>query len=136
MTKSKARSVDELRVRQRYQLVGNAINSFTVLARSALFWGGLGWISWEIGFCVEVLAGKKTEATFVASLLGNVRISETLAWAVSVLTTGYGLRQRKLRRDTIERLSGDKKRAEALLDSGRTSSQLTRRGETAEGDKP
>lgn len=47
----------------------------------------------------------------------------------------YGIKQSKLRKDTIERLQGSNKALELKVDPGRSSSKLTKRGETREGDK-
>ncbi|HET7232611.1 MAG TPA: hypothetical protein VFJ16_21555 [Longimicrobium sp.] len=95
-------------------------------------------ISWLVllglGICgylsVEAIAGKATFNQIGVTFLANAGISKALAWAVAVVFGGYGLRQRKLRKDTVEHLAPRIKESELRLDSGRSSSHLTHRGDT------
>ena len=79
---------------------------------------------------MAALAGRTTISDIVVNFLGNFRVSEGLAWALGAGGTGYGLLQRKLRRDTIERLQGRVKTMEQEYDPNRSSSNLTSRGTT------
>jgi hypothetical protein len=83
---------------------------------------------------VEALAGKYTFADIGLQALANLRVSEAIAYAFGAAGVGYGLRQRKLRRDTIEQLAARVQAAEQLVDPGRTSSALSARGTTRQED--
>jgi len=84
---------------------------------------------------VESLAGKTTAADIGLSLLADIKVSTLVAWSLGGGGILYGLKQRKLRKDTIERLSSRIQELERQLDSRRTSSRLTERGDTREEDR-
>ena len=64
----------------------------------------------------------------------NLQINVIAAWAFGLASLGYGAFQKKLRQSTIERLQGRITELETLVDSSRTSSDLTPRGETRPED--
>jgi hypothetical protein len=85
---------------------------------------------------VQALSGKQTAANIGVNVLANLSISEALAWVLAGGSIIYGQRQAKLRRDTTERMHGRNKVLEERVDPGRTSSQLTTRGQTSPEDDP
>lgn len=95
-----------------------------------------GWVA--IGYFARdsfvAYAGVKTFAEFRGSFLADVRVSEWAAWLLVVLTTGYGIGQKRLRGKTIEQMSERTTKLEALLDPNRTSSRLGTTGETRPED--
>lgn len=105
------------------------------------------WLGWAwIGFlAIDSLAGKITYANI--SIQGSIQeacdqaISYTGAWIlllaiiVGIFGMVYGRRQASLRKSTVERLTAQITILEKIVDPGRSSSQLTTRGETAERDK-
>jgi hypothetical protein len=99
-------------------------------------WGGIVFCCRYAYLTIAALAGKYTIADIGIGVLGNVRISEGLAWMLAIGFGAYGVGQGKLRRDTIERLQGRIKELEKELDAGRSSSNLTTRGTTRPEDKP
>ncbi|MBS0457444.1 MAG: hypothetical protein JSS44_08970 [Proteobacteria bacterium] len=84
---------------------------------------------------IDVLAGKTTLADIGIGFLANVQISTALAWGVGVGGAWYGKRQNRLRKDTIERLQGRIQHLERQHDPQRSSSNLTRRGDTRQEDR-
>lgn len=82
---------------------------------------------------VDSLSGLSTAADIQLSFL--VDISVYIAWLAGAGGVGYGLHQRKLRRDTVERLQARITELESEVDPGRTSSGLTGRGDTNPEDK-
>ena len=84
---------------------------------------------------VDALAGRRTLAWIGVNVLANVKISVVIGWVVGLAGFVYGRGQRKLRRDTIARLSGRIQRFEKTIDPKRTSSDLTERGETPPEDQ-
>lgn len=103
---------------------------------SAIRWGGLGWIAWQAQVAISNLAGKTTLADIGVGFLADVQVSVVLSWVVGGAGIMYGRSQRKLRRDTVERLQARNQELEKLLDPNRSSSQLTARGETRPEDMP
>ncbi len=67
--------------------------------------------------------------------MGDFKVSEGLSYLFGVGGFGYGMRERKLRRETIERLSKRITDLEKLVDPSRTSSHLTVRGTTNPEDR-
>jgi len=75
-------------------------------------------------------AGQKTEANVLVSLLANVDVSTAMAWMVGGGGAFYGYRERKLRKKTISHMASRVEKAEQLIDPNRTSSGLTKSGDT------
>ena len=128
------KSAAELRAENRILRSLRASEGFISVVNNVVRWGGLVWIVYYIQGMVVALAGKETIANIGMSFLGDVRISEALAWLLAGGTTLYGLSQRKLRKDTVERLQGRIHRHEVLQDPKRSSSKLTPRGDTPPED--
>lgn len=84
---------------------------------------------------VHCLAGKVTVADFFVRLFSNKSFVCVISLLVGGGGVGYGVKQRKLRRDNIERLHARIKGLEADKDSGRSSSNLTPRGDTNKEDE-
>ncbi len=101
-------------------------------------WFGLGYAAVKYG-CIAAcayfgwrsvndLAGKLTVADI------GFRFDVAISYAVAVGATALTLRQRKLRRDTVERLQSRITELERVTDKKRSSSGLTKRGETRQED--
>jgi hypothetical protein len=129
--KSRAELQAENRLLRRYRQ-GETVTS---IVTTAIRWTGAIAISWIGYLCIQALSGQQTFADIGVSVLADVRISQALAWLLGGGGVAYGLGQRKLRRDTVERLQGRNQRLERERDPRRSSSQLTPRGETNPEDK-
>lgn len=99
-------------------------------------WGGLVLVSYFWTSAITTLAGKHTIADIGIRMLADVKISEAVAYILGLGGIGYGIGQRKIRRDTIEREHRRVQELERRLDPNRTSSMLTLRGTTRPEDKP
>ena len=84
---------------------------------------------------VKSLAGTYTFADIGIKVIGDFKVSEALSYLFGVGGVGYGLRERKLRRQTTERLTERNVTLEKLIDPTRTSSHLTTRGTTNPEDR-
>lgn len=84
---------------------------------------------------VDSLAGKITFANIGINFLSEVKTSISLSITVGIIGAVYGLKQRKLRRDTVEILQTRIKELESYIDKNRSSSKLTVRGDTRPEDK-
>lgn len=105
------------------------------IANTAIAWGGAVMITYWGFRSIEVLSGHSTFADIGVRVLANVSISKAVAWLFGCSGVVYGIKQRRLRRDTIENLQARIKLLEKTIDSKRTTSGLTVRGETREEDK-
>ena len=83
---------------------------------------------------IASLAGQNTLADIGINLLSNIKVSVALAGAAGVGGLIYGERQRKLRKNTVERLQGRIRELETEIDPNRSSSNLTHRGDTRPED--
>jgi len=124
--KSRAELAAENKILRRSQGVG----SLAIVANNLIKWGGLVAISYFIYLSIDSLAGETTAADIGIGLLADIKLSDAAAWVFGGSGTVYGLRQRTLRRSTIERLQARIKELEKAIDPKRTSSGLTTRGET------
>lgn len=129
--KSKAQLETELRLIKQSR-VGEGI---ILAVLSFIRWGSLVLIVRYIFLSIESLAGKITLTDIGINFLGEVKVSVALAWTIGIFGAFYGLKQRKLRKDTIERLQLRNTDLETMIDSNRSSSKLTVRGETRPEDK-
>ena len=98
--------------------------------KTAIAWGGAVWITYWMFRTVATLAGRQTGADIDVGFLADVKVSTALAWALTSMAGGVAVRERRLRKSTIERLSRRTEELEQRLDPKRSSSALTRRGET------
>lgn len=98
-------------------------------------WSGAVLIFYFAYLSVKSLAGRVTFADIGIRMFGGIKLSEAVAGLFGVGGAIYGLRQSKLRKDTIERLQSRIKTLERALDPDRSSSGLTPRGETHPRDE-
>lgn len=130
--KSKAELMAENRLLKTHGRVDAWVAILTTLTK----WGGFVLIARYAYLSVAALAGKETLADIGIQFLSDVRVSEALAWLLATSGVVYGYRQRKLRRDTVERQHGRIEELERRVDPKRSSSRLTPRGETRPEDRP
>jgi hypothetical protein len=64
------------------------------------------------------------------SFLGNLKLTDGAAFLASGGGVTWGAIERKLKRDAIERLTERIKQQELKIDPNRSSSKLTKRGDT------
>ena len=98
-------------------------------------WFSLVGISAFVYLSTKSLAGHYTFADIGIRVIGDFKISEALSYLFGAGGVGYGLRERKLRRQTTERLANRNSTLERMIDPGRTSSHLTGRGTTNPEDE-
>jgi len=96
-------------------------------------------ISYALVEVARAWAGKTTRADInisASSNMGGIDVNNMLLYCTgagiifAVSGIKYGLSQRKLRKDTVERLQNRIKTLEKKFDSSRTTSGLTARGDT------
>jgi hypothetical protein len=124
----------ELAAELRFTRQSKAWEVAASLGNNLIRYGTAAWCAYMAYLSIDALAGRRTLAWIGINALANVKISVVIGWFVGIAGFGYGLRQRKLRRDTIARLSGRIQYLEKVIDPGRTSSKLTERGETRPED--
>jgi hypothetical protein len=80
-------------------------------------------------------AGQETGIEFILHFLGNVYVSHTISFTISVSAIFYAWRQKQLKNTTVEKLHRRIKDLERRMDPNRSSSTLTARGETNPEDQ-
>lgn len=83
----------------------------------------------------NVLAGRQTDASFVVQLLVNVQADRWIAYILAGCSVGYGLNERRLRRNDIKRLTNQTSELESRINPTRTSSGLLPDGTTRGEDR-
>jgi hypothetical protein len=109
-------------------------DAIVLLGRDFIKYGGYVWMAYYAYLSIDALAGNVTFASIVIDVLGSTGISVALGWLFGVVGITYGLFQRKLRKDVVERLAGRIKKYEMEKDKRRSSSRLTERGDTRPED--
>jgi hypothetical protein len=113
-------------------------NLFSLLRRHGniiIIGATLGWVAHEASKAFIAYAGKSSYADLTARLLANVSVVWELSLTLSGISVTLYLRERKLHRDTRQRLTSRITELELRIDPKRSSSQLTPRGETRKGDE-
>lgn len=92
-------------------------------------------VAWFTRDVLIAYAGQTTNANIVVRLLADLRVAVLLPWAVAAGGVVYGVRQKHLKEQAIERLTKRPHELERVIDPNRTSSGLTLRGRTNPEDK-
>jgi len=128
--KSKTELEAEIKLLKKYNFAEAISGVLQTIAR----WTGGVLIAYFGYRTVQALAGQVTLADIGLRFLADVKVSEAVAWLFGGSGLVLAARQRKLRRDTVERLEGRIRELEKASDPRRTSSRLTPRGETRPED--
>lgn len=105
---------------------------FRLIDRTVPWCGAIGLAYVAIYLPVRDGGGGETTINVALKLLGDFKANEWLAYIFGGGGILYGMSQRKLRKDTVERLQERNARLESILDPNRTSSELTPRGDSPE----
>lgn len=98
-------------------------------------WGSAVLIAWYFYKSVSSLAGQYTFAQIGVRFLGDLRISEGVAYCFGAGGVVYGFNRHRLHQKNIERTALRISELEKQLDPKRSSSRLTPRGKTRPEDK-
>jgi len=98
-------------------------------------WGCLVAIFVLLYLGVSRLAGQTTFAQIGMSFIGDIRVSDAVAYVFGGSGFFYGLNERRLRHKKTERLAAHAQELEKIIDPKRTSSGLTPKGTTRPEDK-
>jgi hypothetical protein len=98
-------------------------------------WLTIAWCVHESSVALIAFAGKSSFADLTLRLLAKMSVVLGLSVTLSGISVTLYLRERKLHRDTRERLTARITALELRIDPKRTSSQLTPRGETRREDQ-
>jgi hypothetical protein len=131
MTKAELRKLEI-----RYRLFGKIVEIVGMVVHRAIPWAGLVLIAYLQYLSIKSLAGRLTFAAIAVKFITDFHLTEGVAYTFGIGGVGYGLRQRKLRKDGLERMGTRTKELESKIDPGRSSSRLTSKGETHPEDKP
>jgi hypothetical protein len=118
----------------RYTFRFKTLDVLSTSLQAAIKWGALVCIAYLASKSIGILAGKVTLADIGIGFLANVKLSQGISYIACIGGVAYGLRERKLRRDAIQHLSGRKRDLERMIDHQRSSSGLTPRGTTRPED--
>lgn len=123
------------KVEAEYLLRAKRLEIFDTAIRLLIPWGALALIAFWVHSDVIALAGKQTLANIGLSFLGDIRVSDAVAYIFGAAGAGYGIAERTVRRRTIARLAEENKNLEKLVHPERSTSHLTKRGTTSPEDK-
>lgn len=118
-----------------YQLRFKRLDAVIVICREAFKWCAIVLLGRYAYLSIAALAGQQTLADIAVRFLGNLKVSESIAYILAGGGVAYGIGQRQLRRRHIKHNVRGKNELEKILDPKRTSSNLTDTGTTRPGDK-
>jgi len=88
-----------------------------------------------VAYMVSQLSGKTTLAQIGMSFIGNINVSNAVAYIFGAASFGYGLNERRLRHKKTASMAEYAASLEKRIHPERTSSGLTRQGTTRKEDK-
>ena len=104
-------------------------------ARTVVVTTGVCVCVWFVADAFKAYAGKKSEANMMFGFFADIRVVYTVSVTLAISGIALYLRERKLHRQTRERLAGRITELELQIDPDRRSSKLTSQGLTREDDK-
>lgn len=122
--------ITELEAKDRFGTHGRNISGAITVLKEGIKWGSIVLIAYFIYLSIASLAGQTTLASIGITFIGNLTVSETVAWILAASGTIYGLNERRVRKNTVARLQPRITSLEKRLDPDRSSSTLTLRGDT------
>lgn len=129
--KSRAQLETELKLIKQSRLSDGVIR----IVRDLIKYGALVCIAYYAFRSVETLSGKTTLADIGINFLANVKVSVIFAWLFGFVGIAYGYFQRNLRKETVARLQPRVQELEQHVDKNRSSSKITKQGNTRPEDK-
>jgi hypothetical protein len=118
-----------------FHLAFKKLDVITIIFREIIKWGGLVLLGRYVYLAIAVLAGKSTFADIGIRFLANIKVTDAIIFLLVSGGWAYGIGQRQLRRRHIEHVVKSKNELEKILDSKRTSSDLSEKGTTRPGDE-
>jgi len=110
----------------------------SVVSRMAK-WIPICFICWLGYLSIKALAGKSTLSQFGVWIATDLKINKVFSHIVTAMFgcggVTYGYRERRLRQKNIERMGTQQIELEKLIDAGRSSSRLTKKGRTRPEDR-
>lgn len=108
------------------------VDASRAVLQHATKWGALGWIAYQAGQSILVLAGNTTTVSVIMSFFLNTStgISITASLVFGVVGVGYGLSERALRQHRTAQLGDRIKELEYQFDPNRSGSRLDSKGRT------
>jgi hypothetical protein len=127
---AKSKAIVELELKYKHK--GARLEFWATVARVAVPSAAAVAITYFVTGSVDRLAGKFTYADIGIKFISDFKV--TIAYTLTSAATAWALLERKLKGDTIKRLSARVTELEKRLDPGRSSSRLTERGTTRPED--
>ena len=118
-----------------YQLSFKKLDAVVMICREIIKWGAIVLLGRYAYLSIAALAGQQTLADIAVRFLGNLTVSNSIAYILAGGGVAYGLGERQLRRRHIKRNVKSKNDLEKILDPKRTSSERTDTGKTRPGDE-
>ena len=128
--KSRATLEAENKLLRKYKISESIANVVNTIIK----WAALVWIVKYGYLSIMALAGQITKADFAVNLLSNDAFAKIVAIIFAFGGVGFGLNERRLRKNSVESLSGRVRELEGMVDEHRSSSKLTQRGDTQPKD--
>jgi hypothetical protein len=132
LSKKDRAAIQKLAVNRRWDAV---LRLGSLLIGRGSKWLFFGWLVYQGRIGAEAFAGKVTATSLIISLGATLSAVIGVSWATTICFAVWVFFERRLRKNTVERLSLRVKEMELQLDRGRSSSQLTPRGDTRPEDE-
>lgn len=136
-TKKDSRSREQLLAEIDRLKANTLIHEVGSIARTFIRFGTIAFCAYMAKEALVALAGKVTTANILVEFLSSISVNVAIAWTLAVFGVGYGVLERRMRKRAVRHLAERKAALELRLDPKRSTSGLTRTGDTSpEDEKP
>jgi hypothetical protein len=123
-----------------YRLRAQKYDAWLRIGQVFIKWIVIGFIAWCVEGSIQSLAGKSTLADFSVYLIGDLKANKVISHIITGLFglcgIGFGMRERRLKRQAIKQSSNRIVELEKRWDPNRTSSGLRIDGRSRPEDEP
>lgn len=132
---AKNKTAAELKAENKLLRKTNVALAIAGVVNNLIRWTALSFMAYCIYLSINSLSGRETAAQILINVLGDLKISESVAYVLGVGGVIYGVNERRLRQKTVKHMQGRNIKLEKKIDQKRSSSNLTEEGETNPVDK-
>jgi hypothetical protein len=101
------------------------LNTFGKIVSTVIIWGTVGYMFYCIKEAAIAFAGRETFTNIGVNVVTDLKLPQWFGYVFGGSGIGYGLTERRIRRNAIQRLSKRTNELEGQINPERTSSMLT-----------
>lgn len=105
--------------------LGFVVHGLTTVLSKLCKYGCIALGMWFVYLSIDSLSGQVTDASLFFNLITDLNIGEQLAYLLCFFSTGYGFKQRQLRKEKVSKLSARVNNLETEINPNKKSSKIS-----------